>query len=279
MVKIISEYFGDFGKVFLKNLSGIILGLMRSESAGVASIARSLSQENGQTFKANEKRVNRFLQDKDFQVDDAFWRKYVNLLFDSLTERGLLKIGDNVLIKVDYTTDRGDFLILEASVDFGGRSVPLYFSMRLYPKRNGQSDQKKMEAAFVKELRHILSKKYTYTIVADRGFGNNRFAQLCEKCGFDYVLRICENLNIQIDGNSLNLKNFCGLNLIRNLQKTFFNRPSAKLLKQRLSDLWVIFPTNHMPKVHRMGFKMDFFRRKLDKHTKMSDHTFAEGLV
>jgi hypothetical protein len=34
-----------------------------------------------------------------------------------------------------------------------------------------------------------------------------------------------------------------------------------------------------MPKVHRMGFKMDFFRRKLDKHTKMSDHTFAEDLL
>jgi hypothetical protein len=40
----------------------------------------------------------------------------------------------------------------------------------------------------------------------------NKFAQLCEECGFDYVPRICENLNIQIDGNSLNLKNFHGQN-------------------------------------------------------------------
>jgi hypothetical protein len=44
------------------------------------------------------------------------------------------------------------------------------------------------------------------------GFGNDRFAQLCEECGFDYVLRICENLTIQIDGNSLNLKSFYGQN-------------------------------------------------------------------
>ncbi|MDR0753476.1 MAG: hypothetical protein LBE95_02305, partial [Holosporaceae bacterium] len=38
------------------------------------------------------------------------------------------------------------------------------------------------------------------------------FAQLCAECGFDYVFRICENLTIQIDGNSLNLKSFYGQN-------------------------------------------------------------------
>lgn len=80
-----------------------------------------------------------------------------------------------------------------ARVDFGGGSVPLYFSMRSYPKRKGQSDQKTLERAFLKELRHLLSKKYSYTIVADRGFGNDRFAQLCHENGFNFVLRICES--------------------------------------------------------------------------------------
>ncbi|GHU13047.1 hypothetical protein FACS189449_07840 [Alphaproteobacteria bacterium] len=80
--------------------------------------------------------------------------------------------------------------------------------MRSYPKRKGQSNQKKMEKAFLKQLRHLLSKKYTYTIVADRGFGNNRFADLRLENGFDYVLRKCDNLNIEVNGNKLNLKDF-----------------------------------------------------------------------
>jgi hypothetical protein len=52
MVKIISEYFSGFSKVFSKNLLSVIFGLMHSESASVASIACSLSQKNRQAFKA-----------------------------------------------------------------------------------------------------------------------------------------------------------------------------------------------------------------------------------
>ncbi|GHU11037.1 hypothetical protein FACS189449_01670 [Alphaproteobacteria bacterium] len=210
MRSIISEYFGNLNSVTLNNFHQVISGMLHSGSSSVASIARAMSQQNGQQFKTNEKRVNRLLQDDDFQINDSLHRKYINLLFDSLHERGLLKVGDNILIKVDFTTDTDAFLILMASVDFGGRSVPLYFSMRSYPKRKGQSDQKKMEKAFLKQLRHLLSKKYTYTIVADRGFGNNRFADLCLENGFDYVLRKCDNLNIEVNGNKLNLKDFSG---------------------------------------------------------------------
>lgn len=210
MQNILFLYFSGFGKVFLKNLCYVTLGMMRSGSASVWSIARALSHETNQTFKANEKRVNRYLQNEDFQINDELWRRYIKLLFNAMIERNLLKTKDNLLIRVDYTTDTDEFLILMASVDFGGRSVPLYFSMRSYPKRKGQSDQKALERAFLKELRHLLSKKYSYTIVADRGFGNDRFAQLCHENGFDFVLRICENLNLKIGDKCLNLKSLSG---------------------------------------------------------------------
>jgi hypothetical protein len=261
MVNIISEYFGGFGKVFSKNLSSVTRGLMRSESAGVAAIARCLTQENGQSFKANEKRVNRFLQNEDFQVDDALWRKYINILFDSLIERGLLKAGDEILIKVDYTTDTDEFLILMASVDFGGRSVPLYFSMRSYPKRKGQSDQKKMERAFMKELRHVLSKKYTYAIVADRGFGNDRFAQLCKENGFDYVLRICENLNIRIGDTMLNLKDFLGKNTKFRAYVPAWNREANFEIKTENKSTWFLFsslsPEKEFSEIYKKRFSIE----------------------
>ena len=52
------------------------------------------------------------------------------------------------------------------------------------------SSQKKMEEAFLKQLRHLLSRKYKYTIVADRGFGHSRFINDCLRLGFNYILRV-----------------------------------------------------------------------------------------
>ena len=43
-------------------------------------------------------------------------------------------------------------------------------------------------------------------IVADRGFGNQRFAGLCKENGFEYVLRINCNLNIRNDEMIRSLK-------------------------------------------------------------------------
>ncbi len=62
--------------------------------------------------------------------------------------------------------------------------------MRNYPKRKNQMSLIKMEIGFFKELRHILSKKYKYTIVADRGFCSKRIVNIYEKLGFKYIFQL-----------------------------------------------------------------------------------------
>ncbi len=208
MKKILCKYFEGINEITKTNLSFLVEGIIRCGTASPWHAARSMSVINDQSFKTNEKRANRLLQDNHFQIDDGLFRKYVNLLLDSMSERNLLKIGDNLQVNVDYTTDTDEFLILMASINFCGRAVPLYFSMRAYPKRKAQHNQKKLEASFIRALRHLLPKKYTYTIVSDRGFGNDRFAQLCLDKGFDYVLRLNENLNIRIGDKVCNLSDF-----------------------------------------------------------------------
>ncbi len=78
-----------------------------------------------------------------------------------------------------------------------GQEIPLYFSMRNYPKRKNQYNHKKMETAFIKALRHILSDKYSSVLVADRGFGNERFIQLCLAHGFEIMIRMAPNVAIK----------------------------------------------------------------------------------
>ena len=209
---IIEEHFSGLKDTTLKNLSHVVEGIMRCGRASVWHAAQAMSAVNNQSFKTNEKRGNRLLQDANFQIDDSTFRKYIKILFKALRERKILRARDRIQINIDYTTDNDDFLILMSSIKFGSRAVPLYFSMRLYPKRKNQSNQKKMEASFLRALRHLLPKTYDYTIVADRGFGNQRFAKLCQENGFDFVLGINENLKIERDGKIENLEKYKGKN-------------------------------------------------------------------
>lgn len=208
MDALMNSYFSQYSQSFLKNLHFMTQGMLRSGSCNTSDLARGMNQETKESFKANDMRIYRFLQNKEFQIDDQLWRGYFQIVFDALKERGLIKFGDLIPLKVDYTTSLDNFLILSVSLDFKGRSVPLYFTLRKYPKRSGQMDQKKMEAAFMKGLRHLLSKKYKYVILGDRGFGNKRFAALCRSCGFDYVLRMNDSLGLEASGEKKNLEEY-----------------------------------------------------------------------
>lgn len=187
-----------------RNIALAAYAVMRSEKASPAEIARTMGEVNGYGFKANIMRVYRLLKSHWFQVDDRLWRGYINYIFSFLKEMGIKK-GQNIVIAVDYTSDRNDFLILVASVVIQNQSIPLYFSLRNYPKRAGAINQKKMEEAFFKALRHILPKGYTYTILADRGFGNLRIIEILEKNKFQYILRINDSLLVEHNGKEINV--------------------------------------------------------------------------
>ncbi len=179
-----------------KNIALSVLSLIKSESCSLPEIAVSMSSINGATAASNELRISRFLQSKEFQIDDSLWRSHVSIIFDLLQERGFLENNKTIAINVDFTSSTDEFFILSASIPFEGRALPLYFSMRNYPKKKANFNQIKMEESFIKELQHLLSNKYKFVIVADRGFGNQRFALLCESQGFSYILRIKDNIKI-----------------------------------------------------------------------------------
>jgi len=133
--------------------------MVRSETVNTAQVARGMHEVNGYSFKTNDMRVYRLLQSKNFQVNDRLWRSHLQLVFQLLRESGL-KNRELIQINVDFTSDRDDFLILCASINFQSQSIPLYFSIRIYPKLKEAIDQKKMELAFFKALRHLLPTKY-----------------------------------------------------------------------------------------------------------------------
>lgn len=193
---ILEPFFGKLGAGFCKSFASVLAGILHVCSASTGEIARGMSRLNNKPFNTNDKAISYLLSNSKFQIDDKFWRCHLNMVFAMLREQGTIQKGDKIYIQVDFTSDTTDFLILTASVIHNNRAIPLYFSMRNYPKNKNSYDHKKMELAFLKGLQHALSQKYRYVIVADRGFGNERFINNCEACGFEYLLRLEPNMNI-----------------------------------------------------------------------------------
>lgn len=199
----ISKFFSKYSKDFHKSLSSIVIGLLHSGSSSTGEIATSISAISGKTFKAAIQQITYLLSNKNFQIDDMMWRCYMKIIFSFLTEGGYVKEGKKIPIQIDFTTLKDNFIILYASIVFRGKAVPIYFSMRKYPKKKNELNQIKMERAFFVRLRHCLSKSFNYIIVADRGFGNGRIVDYCKEFNFDYILRIDGNLRIGEKGENL----------------------------------------------------------------------------
>lgn len=173
-------------------------------------------------------------------VDDGLWRCYLKIIFAILAESSYVKTNEKIFIQVDYTTLKDDFLILYASIVLNGKAIPIYFTKRRYPKKKNQLSLLKMECAFLKGLKHILSKKYQYVIVADRGFGTNNFTQHCIENDFDFIVRIKENLNIEHNkySNLKEIKQSMSLNgiLISSWQKKY-----NVFVRKQGDKIWYLF--------------------------------------
>jgi hypothetical protein len=198
---LLDKISGNFERLD-KRVSGRFLAvaeaMIYSSSCNSSAVIRQMNLLNGNSFHTNDNALYRFLSSDLFQVNDNFWRCYIKTIFSLIEEsQDFCNHRREVLIALDFTSDRDDFLILTASAVIGKDSVPIYFSMRNYPKRKNQMNQKKMELAFIKALRHILSDKYKYILLADRGFGNDRFVEYCTKNGFDLMIRLQPNMTIK----------------------------------------------------------------------------------
>jgi hypothetical protein len=207
---LITQYFSPAGESFCNNATRFTSSLLDCFDVNTSKIAQSMAKLFKLTAAAATKCVQRTLN-SDLQLNDKFWRLYNDMLFAFFEEKMQLKAGDTLQINVDFTSNEDKHLVLMASLVVNGeKAVMLYFSMRNYPKKKGQLDQKKMEHAFFTQLEHFLPKKYKYVIVADRGFGHERIIELCEKLGFSFVLRRTEDINVVVNGEKRRLNDFAG---------------------------------------------------------------------
>lgn len=168
------------------SLAYAVLGVIHSASLGVHLIGKALAWARGTHSKHGVKQVDRLLSNQGINVWELFalWVPYV------LGQR------TEAVVALDWTDfDADDQTTLVASlVASHGRTTPLVWltveKSALAGLRNDSED------LVLNRLREVVPESVRITVLADRGFGDQKFYALLEQLKFDYVVRFRQCIQV-----------------------------------------------------------------------------------
>jgi len=190
----IGEVYGhDLHAKRIESLAGATLGVMTAASLAVALIGHALAQARGLITKHAVKQVDRLLSNDGIDV----WGSFARWVPHQIGTR------PQVLVAMDWTAfDHDDQATLVLSLVTGhGRAAPLLWLSiwkdELKNQRNAYED------ACLQRLAELLPPGCHVTVLADRGFGDQKLFAFLDKLGFGYVIRFRGNIHVTAaDGQS-----------------------------------------------------------------------------
>jgi hypothetical protein len=167
-------------------LAGATLGVMTGASLAVAVIGQALAQARGLVTKHAIKQVDRLMSNPGIDVWDSFARWVPHQIGARRT----------ILVAMDWTEfdhDGQSTLVLSLVTDHG-RAAPLLWltvwKEELTAQRNDYED------ACLRHLAEIVPPDCRVTILADRGFGDQKLFAFLDDLGFGYVIRFRGNIRV-----------------------------------------------------------------------------------
>lgn len=181
VLSFVEDLFGDdlHAKRVLSLAYGT-LGVLHGTSLAIHAVGRGLAAARCGLDKHAVKQVDRLLSNRGIDLD-RLGPSWVAML---LGER------NDVFVNLDWTEfDKDDQTMLVASVQTShGRSTPLLW--RTWRKSELKGQRNNHEDELLRWLRRCVPEETRVTIVADRGFGDQKlFAFLNEELGFEYIIR------------------------------------------------------------------------------------------
>ena len=177
-------YGGDLHAKRVEALAGATLGVMTGAALGVQTIGAALAHARGLYPKHAVKQVDRLLSNKGIDVWGAF-AKWVPNVVGARTE---------VVLAMDWTdfARDGQSTIMISMVTRHGRATPLIW--RTVDKCALKENRNFHEDAALRRLHEVLPEGTQVTLLADRGFGDQKLFDFLEyELGFNYVIRFREN--------------------------------------------------------------------------------------
>src|SRR5829696_5235710 len=170
----------------IASLAGATLGVMRAASLAVAMIGQALAQARGLVTKHAIKQVDRLLSNHGIDVWESFARWVPHQI----------GVRQEVLVAMDWTDfDHDDqaTLVLSLVTDHGRAAPLLWISVwkdELTKQRNDFED------ACLRRLADLIPPGCRVTILADRGFGDQKLFAFLAELGFGYVIRFRGNIHV-----------------------------------------------------------------------------------
>ena len=173
---------GDLHAKRILSLSNATLGVIQSASLAVHTIGRALALARGLDPRHAVKQVDRLLSNGGVDVWRLF-RRWVPFVLAERTE---------VVIALDWTDfEPDDQCTLVASVITShGRSTPLLW--KTHKKSQLAGNRNDWEDELLSYLRELIPPAVSVTLLADRGFGDQKLYELLDELGFNYVIRFRE---------------------------------------------------------------------------------------
>lgn len=167
-------------------LAGATLGAMTGASLAVAMIGQALAQARGLVTKHAVKQVDRLMSNAGIDVWDSFARWVPR------------QVGArrDILVAMDWTefAHDGQSTLVLSLVTGHGRAAPLLWlsvwQEEIATRRNDYED------ACLRRLAETLPPGCRVTILADRGFGDQKLFGFLAELGFGHVIRFRGNIHV-----------------------------------------------------------------------------------
>lgn len=179
-------YGSDLHAKRVDSLAGATLGVMTAPSLAVAMIGHALAQARGLITKHAVKQVDRLLSNNGIDVWDSFARWVPHQIAGR----------QDILVAMDWTDfDHDDQATLVLGlVGSHGRAAPLlWLTVWKEELKNQRNDY---EDACLRRLSELVPPGCRVTILADRGFGDQKLFAFLGELGFDYVIRFRGNIHV-----------------------------------------------------------------------------------
>jgi hypothetical protein len=203
----------------------VIVGILQSESCNLSQIANSLPMETKAESRVTL--IRRWLGNSQVKVW-PFYKKVLEHVFSSWSSVEVYLILDGVMVFGDR------WQIFRVSLRHGCRAIPIAWTM---VEGNGLVKVSKLKGMLEKV--HRFRKRYVkqVTFLADAGFRDCDWAQLCLDLGWNYAIRIACNTYITLpDGSSDRLDNWVPVNCNRYFQEVLLTRETK--LQTIVSVTW-----------------------------------------
>lgn len=203
----------------------IIVGILQSQSSNLSQIANCLPM--GTKAESRVTLIRRWLMNPQVKV----WQFYKEVLEHVLSGWSSVEaylILDGVMVFGDR------WQIFRVSLRHGCRAIPIAWTI---VEGNGLVKVAKLKSMLEKAQRFLKRYVKRVTLLADAGFRDCDWAQLCQDLGWNYAIRIASNTYITLpDGTSDRLDNWVPVNRNRYFQNVLLTRETK--LQTNVSVTW-----------------------------------------